>query len=102
MPQMERPLFCIVADPSMARVARPDVSNYSPKGLAAKELVTVTTVYRWVRLGMPVMRKGRNGDITVNYQDYVNWMIDCARDPDTKANPPAWAYWCVRKYRGML
>ena len=102
MPQMERPLFCIVASREQARLVKPDVSNYSPKELAAKERVSLPTVCRWVRLGMPVMRQGENGNILVNYQDYVNWMIDCARDPDTKANPPAWAYWCVRKYRGML
>ena len=98
----DRPLFCIVASREQARLVKPDVSNYTPKELAAKERVSLTTVYRWVRLGMPVMRQGENGNILVNYQDYVNWMIDCARDPDTKVNPPAWAYWCVRKYRGML
>lgn len=79
----ERPLFCIVASREQARLARPDVSNYSPKELADKERVTVTTVYRWVKNGLPVLRHGPKGDILVNYQDYINWMIDCARNPDT-------------------
>lgn len=93
---MERPLFCIVASREQARLAKPDLSNYSPKQLAAKEGVTDTTVYRWVKLGLPAMRHGEKGDILVNYQDYVRWMIECARDPDTKVSPPAWAYWFLR------
>lgn len=95
---MERPLFCIVASREQARLVRPDVSNYSPKELAAKERVTVTTVYRWAKLGLPVMRHGENGDILVNYQDYVRWMIECARDPNSKVNAPAWAYWFLRNH----
>lgn len=94
----ERPLFCIVASREQARLARPDVSNYSPKELADKERVTVTTVYRWVKNGLPVLRHGPKGDILVNYQDYINWMIDCARDPETKVSPPVWAYWYLRTH----
>lgn len=94
----ERPLFCIVASPEQARLAKPDLSTYSPKELAAKERVTVTTVYRWVRLGLPVLRRGTKGDIVVHYQDYVNWMIDCARDPETRVSPPVWAYWYLRRH----
>lgn len=93
---MERPLFCIVASMEQARIAKPDVSNYSPKELAAKERVTDSTVYRWVRLGLPAMRRGRKGDILVNYQDYVMWMIECARDTESKVEAPAWAYWFIR------
>ena len=95
---MERPLFCIVADPRLARTVKPDVGNYSPKELADRERVTVTTVYRWVKNGLPVLRQGENGNILVNYQDYINWMIDCARDPDTKVSPPVWAYWYLRTH----
>lgn len=95
---MERPLFCIVADPRQARNVLPDVGNYSPKELADRERVTVTTVYRWVKNGLPVLRQGENGNILIHYQDYINWMIDCARDPDTKVSPPAWAYWYLRTH----
>ena len=98
----ERPLFCIVASREQASNVKPDISNYTPKELAAKERVSLTTVYRWVRLGMPVMRQGENGNILVNYQDYVRWMIECARNPDTKVNPPAWAYWCLRNFSEMV
>ena len=99
---MDRPLFCIVADPAQARLVKPDISNYSPKELAAKERVSLTTVYNWVREGLPVMRQGRMGNILVNYQDYVRWMIECARDPDTDVSPPVWAYWFLRNYPKMV
>lgn len=95
---MERPLFCIVASREQARLAAPYLSNYSPKELADKERVTVTTVYRWVKNGLPVLRQGENGNILIHYQDYINWMIDCARDPETKVSPPVWAYWYLRRH----
>lgn len=95
----ERPLFCIVASREQARLAKPDVSNYSPKELAAKERVSLASVYRWVRSGLPVMRQGPAGNILVNYQDYVRWMIECARDDDCHVpGVPVWAYWFVRTH----
>ena len=95
---MERPLFCIVASREQARLAAPDLSNSSPQELADKERVTVTTVYRWVKNGLPVLRQGENGNILIHYQDYINWMIDCARDPETRVSPPVWAYWYLRRH----
>lgn len=96
MSLIERPLFCIVADRAHAALAEPDMNTYSPKGLAAKEGVKPKTVYNWLHEGLPAMRQGKRGPFKIHYQDYVNWMIECARDPDTKVEPPAWAYWCVR------
>ena len=96
MQQMERPLFCIVADRNHAALAEPDMNTYTPKGLADKEKVKPKTVYNWIRDGLPALRQGKRGPFKIHYQDYVNWMIECARDPDTNVNPPAWAYWCIR------
>lgn len=92
----ERPLYCIVADPRMA-APKPDLGHYSPKELAAKEQVTPTCVYRWLDAGLPAMRQGKLGNFRIYYQDYVQWMIDCARQPDCKVkNIPVWAFWFVR------
>lgn len=97
MQQMERPLFCIVADPAHARAAKPDLGKYSPKELAAKEHVTPTIVYSWINDGLPAMRQGNRGHFQIYYQDYINWMIDCAMNPDCKVKGvPVWAYWFVR------
>lgn len=93
---MERPLFCIVASRAEAANAKPDLGKYSPKELAAKEGVTPKAVYAWVREGLPALRRGDKGDIQIYYQDYVRWMIECARSPDCKVkNVPVWAYWFV-------
>ena len=93
----DRPLYCIVADKAQASLAKPDLGKYSPKELAAKERVAPKTVYEWVKAGLPSLRHGERGDIQIYYQDYVQWMIDCARLPDCKVKGvPVWAYWFVR------
>ena len=93
----ERPLFCIVASRAEAANAKPDLGKYSPKELAAKEGVSPKAVYAWVREGLPALRHGDKGDIQIYYQDYVRWMIECARLPDCKVkNVPVWAYWFAR------
>ena len=94
---VDRPLYCIVADPAQARLAKPDLGKYSPKELAAKEGVAPKTVYAWVRAGLPALRHGPKGDIEIYYQDYVHWMIECARNPENEVKGvPVWAYWFVR------
>lgn len=89
-------LYCIVADPRMARTARPDVGSYSPKELAAKENVTTTSIYSWIDQGLPVMRTGRKGNIRIYYQDFIQWMIDCAMDERPVRDVPSWAYRFVK------
>lgn len=97
-----RPLYCIVATKEQARSAVPDLNPYSPKELAAKEGVSTTTVYAWIKDGLPIMRRGKRGNIKIFYQDYVAWMIECAKDPDCKVSGvPVWAYWFV-KYPNCL
>lgn len=92
-----RPLYCIVASIADAASAKPDLGCYSPKELAAKEGVTPKAVYTWVREGLPALRHGEKGDIQIYYQDYIHWMIECARLPDCDVkNVPVWAYWFVR------
>lgn len=91
------PLLCLVADGSRAADARPDTSLYSPKQLAAKEQVSLTSVYAWVRAGLPVLRQGRGGNIRICYQDYIRWMIECARESfPPEREIPAWAYRFLR------
>ena len=93
----DRPLFCIVASRAEAASAKPDLGKYSPKELAAKENVTPKVVYEWLRKGLPALRHGDKGDFQIYYQDYVHWMIECARMTDCKVrNVPVWAYWFVR------
>ena len=97
MSRMERPLYCIVADKEHAKLAKPDLGKYSPKELAAKEGVKPKTVYGWLHSGLPALRHGDRGDFQIYYQDYVAWMIECARLPDCKVKGvPVWAYWFVR------
>lgn len=92
----ERTLYCIVADPSAARAAKPDIGYYSPKELAYKECVSTTSVYSWIRNGLPVMRQGDKGNIRIYYQDYIRWMIDCATKDRDERDVPAWAYMFVK------
>lgn len=93
----EKNLYCIVADPSQARFAKPDMGNYSPKELAAKEGVSTTAVYTWIKDGLPVMRRGSMGNILISYQDYIQWMIDCAKaDEPATRDIPSWAYRFVK------
>lgn len=93
----DRPLFCIVASREQASLAKPDLGKYTPKELAAKEGVSPIAVYAWLREGLPAMRQGSRGHIQIYYQDYVHWMIECARLPDCKVKSiPVWAFWFVR------
>ncbi|MBO7412824.1 MAG: hypothetical protein J6U20_04080 [Fibrobacter sp.] len=93
----EGTLYCIVADPAFARNAKPDTGCYSPKELAAKEQVSTTAVYTWIKDGLPVLRRGKMGNILINYQDYIQWMIDCAKasEPATR-DIPSWAFRFVK------
>lgn len=93
---MERPLFCIVSSRAEAALAQPDLGRYSPKQLADKEEVSDTTVRAWLREGLPYVRQGKRGRIFIYYQDYVNWMIECAKDPEGKVEAPVWAYRFIR------
>lgn len=92
----ERTLYCIVADPRLAANAKPDTMAYSPKELAFKEGVSVTSVYTWIRSGLPVMRRGDKGNILIQYQDYIQWMIDCAKDEAPGHEVPSWAFRFVK------
>lgn len=90
-------LYCIVADPSQARFAKPDMGCYSPKELAAKECVSTTAVYTWIKDGLPVVRRGKMGNILIYYQDYIQWMIDCAKESEPPTRDiPGWAYRFVK------
>lgn len=93
---MERRAFCIVATRAEAERAEPDFGRYSPKELAVKEGTTDTTVRAWLKEGLPHVRQGKRGRIFIYYQDYVNWIIQCARNPDSRTPAPAWAYWFIR------
>lgn len=98
-----RPLYCIVANKEQARLAAPDLNCYAPKELAAKEQVSDAIVYTWIHMGLPIMRRGKRGRIKIFYQDYVQWMIECAKDSDCKVtNVPVWAYWYIRYGNGIL
>ena len=76
--QAYRPLYCIVTMPADPSQLKPDMGMYSPKELAAKENTSTTSVYSWIDQGLPVMRRGDKGNILIHYQDYIQWMIDCA------------------------
>ena len=90
-------LYCIVVDRKQAEIAKPDMGYYSPKELAAKEGVSAASVYSWLREGFPAMRQGKLGNFRIYYQDYIRWMIECAKLPDCKVRDvPIWAFWFVR------
>ena len=90
-------LYCIVVDRKQAEIAEPDMGYYSPKELAAKEGVSTASVYSWLRDGLPAMRQGKLGNFRIYYQDYIRWMIECAKLPDCKVRDvPIWAFWFVR------
>lgn len=91
-----RTLFCIVADPAEARRVKPDTGYYSPKELAYKEGVSTTSVYSWIRSGLPAMRQGDKGNIRIYYQDYIRWMIECASKDRAERDIPSWAYMFVK------
>ncbi|MCF0225658.1 MAG: hypothetical protein HUK20_15435 [Fibrobacter sp.] len=89
-------LYILVSDPSDPEQVKPDVGCYSPKELAFKENTTTTSVYSWVNNGLPHMRRGEHGNILINYQDYIQWMIECARKDKTNVEIPAWAFRFVK------
>lgn len=94
--QPYRPLYCIVTMPADPSQLKPDMGTYSPKELAAKENVSTTNVYSWKEQGLPVMRRGDKGNILIHYQDYIQWMIDCAYHERKVRDIPSWAFRFVK------
>lgn len=88
--------YCIVTEISQAQKCEPDLGHYSPKELAAKEHVSQTCVYNWLNAGLPCMRQGKFGNIRIYYQDYIQWMIDCASEQKSVRDIPGWAFRFVR------
>lgn len=95
-PLKNKPLYCIVTQPANPDDLKPDMGYYSPKELAAKENTTATSVYSWIDHGLPVMRSGEKGNIRIYYQDYIQWMIDCARMERPERDIPSWAFRFVK------
>lgn len=95
----DKTLYCIVTNPTDPSQVRPDVGYYSPKELAFKEGVSTTSVYAWLKEGLPSMRQGRLGNIRIYYQDYIQWMIECALHERNIADIPSWAFRYVRSTR---
>lgn len=91
-----KPLYCIVTMPANPDDLKPDMGYYSPKELAAKEKTTTTSVYSWIDHGLPVMRSGEKGNIRIYYQDYIQWMIDCAMMDRPERDIPSWAFRFVK------
>lgn len=94
--QAYRPLYCIVTMPADPSQLKPDMGMYSPKELAAKENTSTTSVYSWIDQGLPVMRRGDKGNILIHYQDYIQWMIDCAYHERKVRDIPSWAFRFVK------
>lgn len=94
--QAYRSLYCIVTMPADPSQLKPDMGTYSPKELAAKENVSTTNVYSWIEQGLPVMRRGDKGNILIHYQDYIQWMIDCAYHERKVRDIPSWAFRFVK------
>lgn len=92
----EKTLYCIVTQPTTTDQIKPDMGYYSPKELAAKENTTTTSVYSWIEHGLPVMRSGEKGNIRIYYQDFIQWMIDCARLERHERDIPSWAFRFVK------
>lgn len=95
-PLKNKPLYCIVTQPANPDDLKPDMGSYSPKELAAKENVSTTNVYSWIEQGLPVMRRGDKGNILIHYQDYIQWMIDCAYHERKVRDIPSWAFRFVK------
>lgn len=89
-------LYCIVTQPIDPSMVKPDMNTYSPKELAAKENTSTTSVYSWIEQGLPVMRRGDKGNILIHYQDYIQWMIDCAYHERNVRDIPSWAFRFVK------
>lgn len=96
MRERKATLYCIVTDLRDNRQLVPDTNYYSPKELAAKENTTITSVYSWIHAGLPCMRQGRFGNIRIYYQDYIQWMIECARGEKPMDSVPEWAFRFVK------
>lgn len=96
LPRIQKPLYCIVTQPTFPDQIKPDMGYYSPKELAFKENTTTTSVYSWIAHGLPVMRTGDKGNIRIYYQDFIQWMIDCARDERNERDIPSWAFRFVK------
>ncbi len=94
--RIQKPLYCIVTQPTSPSQLKPDMGLYSPKELAAKENTTTTSVYSWIAQGLPVMRRGDKGNILIHYQDYIQWMIDCAYKERSVRDIPSWAFRFVK------
>lgn len=97
--QSTKTLYCIVTQPTDPSQVKPDMKTYSPKELAAKENVSTTSVYSWIEQGLPVMRRGDKGNILIHYQDYIQWMIDCAYQDKSVRDIPSWAFRFVKSAR---
>ena len=95
-PLKNKPLYCIVTQPANPADLEPDIGTYSPKELAAKENTSTTSVYSWIDQGLPVMRRGDKGNILIHYQDYIQWMIDCAYHERKVRDIPSWAFRFVK------
>lgn len=91
-----KPLYCIVTMPTDPSQVKPDLGFYSPKELAAKENTSTTSVYSWIDHGLPIMRTGQKGNIRIYYQDFIQWMIDCARLEKHERDIPSWAFRFVK------
>lgn len=98
----EKTLYCIVTQPADPSSVKPDMGYYSPKELAAKELVSTTSVYTWLKAGLPCMRQGMLGNIRIYYQDYIQWMIDCAANERAVSDIPSWAFRYVRATKNAV
>lgn len=95
-PKVTKTLYCIVTNPTDPSQVKPDMNQYSPKELAAKENVSPQAVYSWIEQGLPVMRRGKMGNILIHYQDYIQWMIDCAYLEKNVRDIPSWAFRFVK------
>lgn len=94
--RIPKTLYCIVTQPANPADLEPDMGTYSPKELAAKENTSTTSVYSWIDQGLPVMRRGDKGNILIHYQDYIQWMIDCAYHERKVRDIPSWAFRFVK------
>lgn len=95
-PLITKTLYCIVTQPANPADLEPDIGSYSPKELAFKENVSQQAVYSWIDQGLPVMRRGKMGNIIIHYQDYIQWMIDCAYHERNVRDIPSWAFRFVK------
>lgn len=89
-------LYVLVTDPSDPEQLKPDTGCYSPKELAAKENTSTTSVYTWLSEGLPHLRRGAKGNIYIYYQDYIQWMIECAKADKPRVEVPSWAFRFIR------